>query len=154
MSPQKFDTLNELMFWHERAENSAKRTPEGCLLLGAKGGYSYQGREKAPGVLVWAYAHQVALMVYLKAPHIPKGTEASHLCGNKACIEPTHLRPEPHWVNQRRTKCHGRKRMRKGRFCYGHTGYTKCLCESTTSLYSCVQNGLMTVFFVPFAVVC
>ena len=154
MSPQKFNNVAELQYWHDRAANSARRTSEGCLLLGVKMSYSYQEREKAPGVLVSAYAHQVALMLYLRACNIPKGTEASHLCGNKGCIEPTHFRPEPHWVNQRRTKCHGRKRSRKGRVCYGHAGFTKCLCESITSLYSCVQNELLTVSFVQFVSVC
>ena len=154
MSPQKFLNISELKFWHERAENSARRTPEGCLLLGAAGNYSYQEREKSPGVPVWAYAHQVALMMYLKSCKMPKGSEASHLCGHKSCIEPGHLRAEPHWVNQKRIRCHGRKRSRRGRFCYGHAGYPKCLCESTTSLCSCVQNGLLTVFFVHIVFVC
>ena len=47
--------------------------------------------------------------------------DASHLCHNTLCINPTHISTEPHWLNNNRQQC-----TRKG-ICHGHGGYPECM---------------------------
>ena len=47
--------------------------------------------------------------------------EYSHLCGKANCINPMHLRIEPHRINCERRRCH------KNRTCKGHEGYDDCI---------------------------
>jgi hypothetical protein len=42
--------------------------------------------------LTWA--HRAAYMVW--RGEIPRGHDVHHLCGNRLCIEPSHLEPRPH----------------------------------------------------------
>ena len=46
--------------------------------------------------------------------------EASHLCHNKKCLHPQHLRWEPKWLNAEREEC------RLMGYCKGHVNHAKC----------------------------
>lgn len=51
------------------------------------------------------YCHIVAAMYSLRRAPLP-GEEASHLCGNPRCIEPSHLTFESGGINRSRWCCH------------------------------------------------
>ena len=60
-------------------------------------------------------AHRLSYLVHeLKSWQLPKHIEASHRCGNKLCVGPSHIVPESHEYNKSRQICHGLGR------CMGH----------------------------------
>ena len=46
-------------------------------------------------------------MLELNITHLPADTDASHLCGNKRCVNVSHIVLEPHTTNNQRIECHG-----------------------------------------------
>ena len=88
---------------------SSQRHATGCLVwMGGPVDSKYgQMRVKFPGNKVSRvmYVHRVAVMVSLKLDRLPEGQEASHLCNNSRCIEPTHLILESHQINSERHHC-------------------------------------------------
>lgn len=69
-------------------------TPEGCWLVrDSANGY---GRTRILGV--GYYTHRLAWVAYHdRDPQ--SGTSLDHLCGNRNCINPTHLEPVSHRTN-------------------------------------------------------
>lgn len=47
--------------------------------------------------------------------------DISHLCHNRLCVNPEHLSPEPHSINNNRLVC------KNDGDCHGHHGYKDCL---------------------------
>lgn len=78
----------------ERLVKHSRRTPGGCLEWTASRqvGYGqvwFQGRMRGAHRVAWIVAHG----------EIPKGREVDHLCHNRACVEPRHLRLATHVQN-------------------------------------------------------
>jgi hypothetical protein len=82
----------------------------GTRLGGPRGGYGAinrggQGSQSTAPLL----AHVVAYELYVGP--VPDGLELDHLCGNKGCVNPSHLEPVTHRENIRR----GFRRRREAR---------------------------------------
>jgi len=50
----------------------------------------------------WHQAHRYAFECLIA--EIPDGLELDHLCRNRACVNPWHMEPVPHYVNTRRAQ--------------------------------------------------
>ena len=72
-------------------------------------------------------AHQVAMLFRLAQHVMPVGTETSHLCNSKNCINVNHLNAEDRQTNMDRTRCIGQRAVRGPQFCWGHGNQPNCL---------------------------
>ena len=72
----------------------------GCWLwIGAKYSNGY-GQTKIPGTRKFTGAHRLSYQIHISA--IPNGLVLDHLCGNKGCVNPTHLEVVSQKENLRR----------------------------------------------------
>lgn len=115
----KFNNLQELNYMWDSIrtyDSPGGALYPACRVYGAPRCYTRIQKTKVPphGRSISIRAHQLALLWSLQCLALPEDLETSHLCGNKACILPGHLRAEPHYVNMQRTECH------RWRNCTGH----------------------------------
>ena len=71
-------------------------------------------------------AHKLAALKRYQTVILPDGTEASHLCHTKCCVNIQHIRAESHSLNKKRQICHNNF-MNEGSDCSGHEGHPDCI---------------------------
>jgi hypothetical protein len=83
----------------ERFLSKVESAPSGCWNWAAGRFPTGYGKFRV-GRTGTAYAHRWSYQLFVGS--IPEGTEIDHLCGNRGCVNPTHLEPVKHSENVRR----------------------------------------------------
>ena len=65
-------------------------------------------------------AHRFNFILFTKNFNLASDVDCSHLCHNSLCINPGHISPEPHFINNNRLHC---KNERK---CQSHGNFPDC----------------------------
>ena len=86
-------------FVRARLAERVRRSPTGCLLWRRSLQSNGYAQMRVRGRLF--LAHRLAYE--LAAGPIPEGLELDHVCGNRHCVEPTHVQPVTHAEHMRRT---------------------------------------------------
>ena len=99
-----------------------------------KNTYTRTSKTFPGGPKIYFYVHQVALLYKLQITKLSEGHETSHLCLIDSCVNPEHLRSEPHQVNMGRVTCKAERRCRGDpHYCQGNhvdgngTLYSNCI---------------------------
>ncbi len=93
----------------DKISKNSEMKPSGCREW-LKGPYTntygkITGRMPLEKCKKTLYVHRIAYLVKERLVALPEGTEISHLCHNRRCVEPSHLRAEEHITNVERQHC-------------------------------------------------
>ena len=109
-------------------ENCVSASNDNCKLwTGAKTKDSKYGVIcfKHPELLKWKtmHVHRLSRMIYEENIAVSNHLDASHLCHNSLCVEPSHIIFEHHGINCQRLTCATFKK------CTGHVNNPDCLVD-------------------------
>lgn len=101
-------------FYKKISEFSCPATENQCInFTGTRqGGYGILSKT-IKGQRHRVYAHRIVCLYNMGVIDLPDGTEVSHLCHNKCCVNTAHLSVEAHAVNNSRKNCFQEQRCTK-----------------------------------------
>lgn len=105
LSPEQIHALyGEILKFCSTAEDQQCKIYTGTI----QGGYGIISKT-IHGRRYRAYAHRIVIFHHSGVTSLPSGSEVSHLCHNKRCINIDHLSVEPHAVNNTRIHCYNER---------------------------------------------